>query len=255
MFTLKVHFKFDIFYKLLPKLNNSMWLVREILVIMDVFIRVLVVLTAPKSPETTSKNQVFSSRGEMLELVAFWFTGSAHQIKCFRDDAKKDWQFNKKWHRFPGSNQLLLSFFLIHAQRPKINPKFVLEAHSSLAQDCRSSLICCFSLCPFPIQSVSFQLCDWVDTLFHPQKNPTENTAFWSKWPCLPVSEFSLSPRWWCSDLIPVQPSRLGRCALSSLGPRTRRDELSSCHEVFSQVWSLGCLMICVSVHACVCYG
>lgn len=90
MLTLKVHFKFDIFYKLLPKLNNSMWLVREILAIMDVFIRVLVVLTAPKSPETMSENQVFSSRGEMLELVAFWFTGSAHQIKCFRDDAKKD---------------------------------------------------------------------------------------------------------------------------------------------------------------------
>lgn len=51
-------------------------------------------------------------------------------------------------------------FFFIHAQRPKINPKFVLEAHSLLAQDCPSSLICWFSLCPFPIQSVSFQLRD-----------------------------------------------------------------------------------------------
>lgn len=80
-------------------------------------------------------------------------------------------------------------FFFIHAQRPKINPKFVLEAHSSLAQDCWSSLICWFSLCPFPIQSVSFQLREWVDTLFHPRRNPTKNTVFWSKWPCLPVSD------------------------------------------------------------------
>lgn len=85
-----MHFKFDIFYKLLPKLNNSTWLVRESLGIMDVLISVLVVLPAPKFPETMSKSQVFTSRGEMLELVAFWFTGNAHQIKSFRDDTKKD---------------------------------------------------------------------------------------------------------------------------------------------------------------------
>lgn len=67
-----------------------MWLVRAILGIVDVFISVLVVLTAPNSPETASEKQVFTSRGEMLELVAFWFTGSAHQIKSFRNDTKKD---------------------------------------------------------------------------------------------------------------------------------------------------------------------
>jgi hypothetical protein len=87
--TLKVVFKFDICYKLLLKLNYSMWPVRKILGIADVLIPVLVALKAPNFPEIVSEGQVFTTHGEMLELVAFWFTGNSLQITSFGMTLKK----------------------------------------------------------------------------------------------------------------------------------------------------------------------
>ena len=66
-----------------------MWPVRKILGIADVLIPVLVALKAPNFPEIVSEGQVFTTHGEMLELVAFWFTGNSLQITSFGMTLKK----------------------------------------------------------------------------------------------------------------------------------------------------------------------
>lgn len=134
-----------------------MWFVRKILGIVDVLIPVLVELKAPNFPEIVSESQVFTSHGEMLELVAFWFTGNSLQITSCRMTLRKIGSLIRNCIDSSDQVNCFCHRFFICAQGPKLNPGFILEAHSSPAQDCRSSLICCFSLCPSPIQSVSFQ--------------------------------------------------------------------------------------------------
>lgn len=154
--------------------------------------------------------------------------------------------------------------FFICTQRPKLNPKFISEAHSSPAQDCRSSLICCFSLCPLPILSVSFQfVTGWAHTFLPSEKSHWEATTWLSEindsvlWslicslrilPFPPVDAVLTSP-WW------MQSSFLEGSTLPSLGPRARCAGLSACREEFPQLWSHSCLMVCVFVHVYVCQG
>lgn len=109
--TLKVVFKFDICYKLLPKLNYSMWPVRKILGIADVLIPVLVSAQGTELSRNREWGPGVYYSWRDVGTCSFLVHRQLSPNHELWDDTKEDWQFNKKLHRFPRSNQLLLSFF------------------------------------------------------------------------------------------------------------------------------------------------
>lgn len=156
---------------------------------------------------------MFTLQGELLKLAAFRFTGAFTESRSLRVTLRKIDSLIRSWHWFSRSNQATAVIFLSTPKDLKsaLCPKFILEVYSSLAKDCSSSLIWCFSLCPFLIQPVRFFFCfktGW--TLFHFHWIPLRHLndiTFWNKWPCLLI--FDLQPQnlnlllnWYCLDPI-----------------------------------------------------